>query len=106
MDSKAIYEQAMTAMTDRLKDEQPTSREESYEVADEALREWIDVQLIYPDQAIPLWDGITEPEAGMQAYATLRDAVVAAVGEQLYNRLSQYIWDGVTQYEFEKGEET
>lgn len=106
MDSKAIYEQAMAAMTDRLKDEQPTSREEAYEVADQALREWISVQLIYPDQAIPLWDGITDPDGGMQAYETLREAVTAAVGDQLYNRLGQYIWDGVKQYEYETGEET
>ena len=91
----ATYRGAVECIVEALGYDQPDTRAQALETADEALHEYIDNALIYTRDILHLWDGTTHDEVDLSDYGTIMTAVIASTYFQLREDWAGAIDEGI-----------
>lgn len=86
------------AMVEQLNYSKPTTESEAIEVAEEALSNYIDNELIYTYRILELWDGTTNDNITMSDYDDIMSAISASTYFQLTEQWADGVYDAIDKY--------
>lgn len=89
------YIGAVEAVAERIIGERPDNESEALDVAQTALREFIDSALIYTAGVLELWDETTNENVALADYDSIMDAIIASTYFQLLEDWADAIYDGI-----------
>lgn len=89
---------AYDAIVEALNYAKPDNEDDAREVAETALYEYIDNQLIYTNQVLELWDGSTHEEVDLTSHETIMDAIIASTYYQLREEWQEHLESAVEEY--------
>lgn len=95
MTTLTTFTDAVDYISDRIRDERPTTEVEAIEVARDELRDVIDNALIYHSNTLELWDGSTDENIILSDYDDIMSAITASTYFQLSEQWSDAVYDGI-----------
>lgn len=89
---------AYDAIVEALDYAKPDNEDDAREVAETALHEYIDTELIYTYRVLELWDGSTHEEVDLTSHETIMDAIIVSTYFQLREDWQEHVESAVEEY--------
>lgn len=86
------------AMVEQLEWHKPVTESEAMSVAEDALSNYIDNELIYTSRILELLDGSTNDNIAMSDYEDILDAISASTYYQLEEQWADGVYDAIDKY--------